>query len=311
MKAARINGYGGPEVITVVTDAPTPVPSDEQVLIEVHASSLNPFDTTVRSGKATYLNLTLPVTLGGDIAGIITGVGKNITSVNVGDKVYGQASVAGGNSGAFAEFAVTKASQVAHMPASLDYAQAAAIPLTGVSAVQALFEHLELQNGQKLFIHGGSGGIGTMAIQIAKHLGAYVATTVPTEAVDYARTLGADLVIDFKTQDYKELVSGYDAVYELAGGTEFNDALRTLKPGGKAVSMIAAPDENLAKELQVTALAQSTKVTTERLDRLRELVEQGVIAVQIEKTYPLDQIQAAFTARETGVVRGKIAIAIR
>lgn len=311
MKAAQITEYGDASVVHVVeTDKPTPKAG--QVLVEVHASSLNPFDTTVREGyMKDVIPLKFPVTLGADIAGIVTEVGDGVTGVVVGDKVYGQANVVAGNSGAFAEFAATAAEQVAKAPSNVDMQQAASLPLVGVSALQGLTEHLNVQSGQKIFIHGGAGGIGTVAIQIAKHLGAYVATTASGEGLEYVKKLGADEVIDYKTQDFTEVVRDYDAVFDLVGKDDFSKSLTVLKHGGIAVSLIAQPDEAKATQLGVTALNQGTKVTTAKLDALRELIESNVVTPHIAKTYSLDQISEAFTAREDGSVTGKIVIAIR
>jgi NADPH:quinone reductase-like Zn-dependent oxidoreductase len=172
-------------------------------------------------------------------------------------------------------------------------------------------EHLALQAGQKIFIHGGAGGIGSIAIQIAQHVGAHVATTATGEGIDFVKQLGADEVIDYKSQDFAEKLTDYDAVFELAGGKEFDKTLTILKPGGAAVSMIAQADEAKAKELGVKAMTQSTKVTTERLDKLTQLVEEGVIKPEVEKVFPLDQVQAAFEARESGGVKGKVVLHIQ
>lgn len=311
MKAAQINEYGAPSVLTI-NEVDVPTVGEGQVLVEVHASSLNPFDSTVRNGyMKDMIPLELPVTLGGDIAGVVTGLGEVVTDVAVGDKVYGQANVVAGNSGAFAEFAATKAEQVAKMPANLDFLQAGSLPLVGVSALQALTEHIGLQSGQKLFIHGGAGGIGTIAIKIAKHIGAYVATTASADNTDLVKELGADEVIDYKTQDFAELLSDYDAVFDLVGGDDFNKSLTILKKGGVAVSMIAQVDEAKTKELGVTAITQATHVTTDALNALTKLIEENVVEPQVSKTFPLDQIQEAFEARESGAVPGKVVIEIQ
>lgn len=283
-----------------------------QVLVEVRAASINPFDTAVRSGayKET-ITLDLPVTLGGDIAGTVTEVGENVSGVAVGDKVYGQANAVAGNSGAFAEYAVTAESQISGMPAGLDYNQAASLPLVGVSAIQAVVEHLDLQSGQKIFIHGGAGGIGTIAIQIAKQLGAYIATTATDDGIDYVKQLGANEVIDYQSQSFTEVLRDYDAVFDTVGGEDFSKSFSILNPEGKAVSMIAHGYEEQAERLGITAVTQSTRVTTERLSRLREFVESGAITPHVDKVFPLEQVQEAFAARESGTVKGKVVLEIR
>lgn len=311
MKAARISKYGGVGVVKVV-DVERPLVGDGQVMVEVHASSINPFDTAIRSGyMKEMIPLELPITLGGDIAGTIAEVGKGVTSVAVGDAIYGQANVVAGNSGAFAEFAVTSVGQVAAAPKGLSFDQAASLPLVGVSAWQGLVAHIGLKSGQKVFIHGGAGGIGTIAIQIAKHLGSYVATTATGAGINYVEELGANEVIDYKTQKFAEQLRDYDAVFELAGGKDFDETLSVLKPGGVAVSMIASANENKVKQLSITAIRQQTEVTTQALDALRELVELGVVTPHIEKIFRLDEITQAFELRETGSTRGKVVIEIK
>ncbi|HTE22311.1 MAG TPA: NADP-dependent oxidoreductase [Candidatus Limnocylindria bacterium] len=310
MKAAQFKQYGDPSVV-VVTEADKPTVGQGQVLVEVRAASLNPWDTAVRQGGAKdFMPLELPVTAGGDLAGIVTEAGPDVTQFAVGDKVYGGAGVPGG-SGAFAQFAVADAGHIAKAPVSLDFTQAAALPLVGSSAVQALTEHLQLQSGQKILIHGGSGGIGSIAVQIAKHIGAYVATTVPTEALELAKQLGADEVIDYKTQDFTQLIRDYDAVFDTVGGEVFEKSLSVLRPGGTAVSMLGKVDESTAKEQNVTAITQSTRATTERLDKLTGLVEQGAVQPSIGKIFPLDQVQEAFQARESGKVTGKVVLKVK
>lgn len=310
MRAAQINSYGDPSVVTI-NDIPTPTPLDNQVLVEVKASSLNPFDTTIRTGAMKHaIPLTFPVTLGGDIAGVVTTLGNNVTEFSVGDKVYGQANVVAGNSGAFADYAATKASQLARMPSNLSFEEAASLPLVGVSALQALGEHLNLQAGQKIFIHGGAGGIGSVALQVAKHIGAHVTTTAKAEDEAYVRELGAHEVIDYTTTDFVEVLHDYDAVFDTVGRDDFAKTLHVLKPGGVAVSMIAQPDEALSSELGVTALMQGTGVTTERLMKLAQLIESAAVKPQVARTYPLDAVSEAFSERETGHSRGKIVLTL-
>jgi NADPH:quinone reductase-like Zn-dependent oxidoreductase len=311
MKAAQISDYGDSSQINI-NEVVKPELKDSQVLVEVHASSLNPFDSMVRSG---YLKdavpLELPFTLGGDIAGIVVEVGADAKNMALGDKVYGQANVVAGNSGALAEFSATSSEQIAKMPSNLDFEQAASLPLVGVSALQAIYEHLELKSGQKILIHGGAGGIGAIAIQIAKNLGAYVAVTATGDAISFVKDLGADEVIDYKTENFSTIVSDYDAVFDTVGGDDFVKSYAVLKQGGKAVSMIAPADEAKANEYGITALTQSTKVTTEALDKLSELVEAGVVKPNVYKILPLSETRQAFDLRESGQASGKVVINIK
>lgn len=311
MKAAQISEYGDASVVQV-NEVEMPKIGDGQVLVEVHASSLNPFDTLVRSG---YLKdqapLTLPATLGGDIAGVVTQVAPDVTHVAVGDEVYGQAYVLAGNSGAFAEYAAVNANQIAKMPSNLTFIQAGSLPLVGVSAVQAIRHTLKLAPGGRLFIDGGGGAIGSIAIQIAKSIGTRVATTAAAEDAEFIEIRGADEMIDYKTADFATSLSGYDGVLETVSADNLARALAVLKPGGIAVSMVGGADEAKAQELGVTVINQQTKVTTELLNELTELIEQDIITTSIARTFRLEEIQNAFRLRETSKVRTKVVIEIK
>jgi len=188
--------------------------------------------------------------------------------------------------------------------------QAAALPLVGVSAYQALVEILQLQSGQKVLIHGAAGGIGSVAVQLAKHLGAYVAATAAGDQAEFVASLGADEVIDFKTEKFQDKISGYDAVFDTVGGDVYGQSLTVLKPGGAIVSMNASADESLARQHNVTAHAMFTRVTTERLARLTELVDTGVIAAHVDKVFALEQAGEALNYLQTGHPRGKVVIKV-
>lgn len=312
MKAAQINKYGGPEAIEINQNAEKPSPKEGQVLIEIYASSINPFDWKVRRGYMQQMkHLEFPITLGGDFAGIVVQLGEGVNVIAVGDKVYGNANIFGGGSGALAEFATTKAGQVAKMPANINYVEAAALPLTGLSALQVIENHIKLQSGQKILIHGGAGGIGSIAIQIAKHIGANIATTASAETAEYVKQLGADEVIDYKSQNFEEIIHDYDAVFDTVGQETYKKSFDVLKKGGIIVSMVEKPDEILAKEHDVTAILQGTKTTTESLTRLAELVEHGAIKVHVDKTFLLKQTQEAFTEQENGGIKGKVVVKIK
>jgi NADPH:quinone reductase-like Zn-dependent oxidoreductase len=311
MKAAQIKKYGDASVVQI-NEIDKPKLGEGQVLVEVHASSINPVDVVIRSGMMQQMApLSFPVTLGGDIAGIVSEVSGGVSSVAVSDKVYGQANAVAGNSGAFAEFAATSAGQVAKAPNNIDYNQAASLPLVGVSALQALTEHIKLAPGQKILITGGSGGIGSIAIQIAKHLGANITTTATGEGLELAKQLGADTVLDYKSQELSELSKDYDAVFDTVGGDMFNGTLHLLKPSGIGVSMIAQADESLVKKLNVKAMTQRTQITTEALTKLSHLVESGIVRPQVGQVFSLDDIVGAFKAKENDTVTGKIVVEIK
>jgi NADPH:quinone reductase-like Zn-dependent oxidoreductase len=309
MQAAQINEYGSASVIHI-TEIVKPVITSDQILIEVHASSINPFDTMVREGFLKDA-MQLPATLGGDVAGIVSEIGAEVTHVAVGDRVFGQAYSIAGDSGAFAEYAATKASHVAAAPANLDFIHAAAAPLTGLSALQALIEHMHLQPGQKILIHGGAGGIGTIAIQLAKHIGAYVATTVGDDGIEYAQQLGADQVINYQTEQFEEVIHDFDAVFDTVGGETHERSYKVLKKGGILVAMSAQVNTALAQEYGFTALTQQSLTSTMALDALCNYLEDGAVEIHVDSVFPLSDIAAAFTARESGKVHGKVAIEIR
>ena len=310
MKAAQINEYGDNSVIKI-QEAEKPTVADNQVLVEVHAASLNPVDSAIRSGFMQEMSpLQLPATLGGDFAGVIVEVGKGVEGFTIGDKVYGQSMAVFGVSGAFAEYTNANVGQIAKMPTNTDFQQAASLPLTAASAIQALIHHAELKSGQKVFIHGGSGGIGTIAVQVAKALGAYVATTATGEGIEQVKKLGADEVIDYKSEDFATKISGYDVVLNNVMG-EFDNTLSVLKAGGVAVSLTGPADEALVEKLGVTTVAQFTQVSSEILNTLNGMIEAGKVTPQVSKVYRLENVAKAFEERENNSVRGKVVITIR
>lgn len=311
MKAAQINQYGDPSVIEI-NEVDKPVVSEGKVLIKVHASSINPFDGKIRAGyMKDMIPLEFPTTLGGDIAGEIVEVADDIIEFKVGDKVYGQAQVVAGASGAFAEYTATAANQIAKMPANLDFKQAASLPLVGISALQGMTEHIDLQPDQKIFIHGGAGGIGTIAIQIAKHIGAYVATTATGDNIELVKSLGADEVIDYKSQDFTATLHNFDAVFDTVGGDDATKVLDVLKREGVAVSMAGQADETRVSELGVRAFYQMTHITKAKLEQLNKLVEENIVKPQVDKEFALSDIQQAFEALENGSIQGKVIVTIR
>lgn len=312
MKAAQIHQYGEPAVIAITSDAKKQSPQQGELLVEIHAASLNPFDYKIRRGYLKeMIPLTFPITLGGDFSGIVIEVGEGDTAFSVGDAVYGQANVVGGGSGSLAEFVISKKGTVAKKPKKVDFIKAAALPLVGSSAIQALEEHMKLTKGQKILIHGGSGGIGSVAIQLAKSIGAYVATTVSKEHEAYVRERGADEVIDYHSQDFSSVLKDFDAVYDTVGGETYTKSFAVLKKGGIIVTMVAKPDNALEAQYGVMTIAQMTKVTTDKLEKLAELVDAGTITVHVEKTFPLDQTKEAFSFLETQHPKGKVVVTIK
>ncbi|MEO7364055.1 MAG: NADP-dependent oxidoreductase, partial [Candidatus Saccharimonadales bacterium] len=239
----------------------------------------------------------------------VAALGEGVTGFEIGQAVYGQANALSGQ-GSFAEFIAVKASSLAAKPDSTDFVSAAALPLVSASAYQALVDHMQLQSGQRILVHGGAGGIGTMAIQLAKHFGAYVITTASTADTDYVKNLGADQVIDYKTEDFSELVSDLDAVYDVIGGETNRKSYGVLKTGGVLVSMVEPGDESQASKYGIIYTHQFTKVTTERLCAVSSLVDGGELGVSIDKLFSLDQAGEALAYLKNAHPRGKVVLNI-
>jgi len=312
MKAAQIVAYGGPSAV-VINEVPKPSIDKTQVLIQVHASSLNPADSGLRAGDMdSVMPLQFPATLGGDVAGVVVEVGEDVKDFAPGNNVYGQSYCMFGGSGAFAEYAAVNAGQLATMPKNVDFDQAGSLPLVGISALQAVMGSIKLQPGQRVLIHGGAGAVGAIAVQIAKHVGAYVAATAGAQGVATVKALGADEVIDYRAQQFETILHDYDAVVDLVGGETFTKSLRVLKPGGTIVTLVAWMDEAItaAKAQNFNALFQGTDVTTEALDELTELIQSGVVTPPASIAYPLSEIVEAFTAREDGSAGKKVIVTI-
>lgn len=311
MKAAQISGYGGKDVLRTVETAEKPVAGPGRVLVEVQAAGVNPFDWKVREGMAKdWISQEFPLTLGGDVAGTVAELGEGVSGFEIGQPVFGQASAVSGE-GSFAEFTPVKAGSLAAKPRSLDFVQAAALPLAATSAYQALVDHLNLQAGQKILIHGAAGGIGSFAVQIAKHLGVYVAATAGAKDLDFVRSLGADEVIDYQSQDFTTIVKDYDAVFDTVGGETNRKSYDVLKPGGTLVAMNDQPDEAKVAAARINYVAQQSRSTSERLQKVAELADQGAIKVTVDRVFPLEQAAEALEYLKTGHPRGKVVLKIK
>jgi alcohol dehydrogenase len=309
MKAVQITDYGAK--VQVVDGVEKPDLELDRVLVDVNAAALNPFDVKLSEGfYGDGLSIELPAIPGGDVAGIVAELGADVTGFNVGDAVYGSANAAGGH-GSLAEFTVVKASQLYKKPANTDFAQAAALPLVAVSAYQAIVDHMNLQADQKILVHGGAGGIGSIAIQIAKHVGAYVATTTAAKDTEFVNNLGADEVIDYKSQDFSQIIRDYDAVFDTVGGETNLKSYKVVKAGGSFVSMLEAPNAELVKKNSINYVQQASQTTSERLAKITELVEAGVLEVHIDKLFSLDDAAIAFEHLKSGHPRGKVVIQIK
>jgi len=313
MKSAQINRYGRSEVIEINQNTPLLNLSSEKILVDVKAAGVNPIDWKILEGyMKQVISLQFPSTLGMDFSGIIKEVSKDISTEEYkqGDEVYGQASVTNGGTGAFAEIALTNTDNVALKPKSLNYAEAAALPLVGVSAWQALVENMELSKDQKILIHGGAGGIGSIAIPLAKNLDAYVATTASSDDKEFVQNLGADEVIDYKSQDFEELVHDYDAVYDTVGGQTYTKSFKVLKKCGIIVSMLEPPNSDLMEKFGVKAIFQLTQVNKDRLTQLAKWIDKNNIKIHVDKTFSLDETAKALDYVKDVHPRGKVIIKI-
>ncbi|OGY43075.1 MAG: hypothetical protein A2729_03865 [Candidatus Buchananbacteria bacterium RIFCSPHIGHO2_01_FULL_39_14] len=312
MKSAQINKYGGSEVVVINQNTPTPEVIAGKVLVEVYAAGINPADWKVRVGYwQEKMPLQFPATLGGDFSGVILEVGEGVSDFKKGDEVYGQASLFSGGSGAFAEMALADAKHIALKPKKVNWLQAAALPLAAVSAYQALIDHMNLSSGQKILLHGGAGGIGSFAIQLAKHLGADVATTAGANDLEYVKSLGAKIIIDYQKQSFTELIKDYDAVFDTVGGETYKKSFAILRKGGIIVSMLESPNQELMNKYGVKAISQFTRATSEFLSKLAELVDRGAIKVMIDKVFSLDQAGDALDYLEKSHTRGKVALQVK
>src|SRR5918999_546421 len=313
MKSAQIKRYGGSEVVEISqsTSGPDP-PSARKVLVTVKAAGVNPADWKVREGYFQQMTpLQFPSTLGMDFSGVIEKVGEGVYDFKQDDEVYGQASVMRGGSGAFAEMALANEDSIAHKPKTLSHEEAAGLPLIGVSAWQALVETIGLSGGQKILIHGGAGGIGNIAIQLAKHLRAFIATTVSTNDKEFVKVLGANEIMDYKTQTFEDLLPhDYDAVFDTVGGETYTRSFSVLKKGGIIVSMLEQPKQELKNRFGVKAIFQFTQVNRERLTKLAQWVDQNNIHVNIDRTFPLDEAGKALDYQRDVHPRGKVVLQV-
>jgi alcohol dehydrogenase len=312
MKSAQITRYGNNSEVIEINEVTMPNLSAGKVLVNIKIAGINPIDWKIREGyMQQMIHLQFPSTLGMDFSGVIKQVGEDVSSdFKQGDEVYGQAGVPSGGSGAFSELALANATSIAHKPKRLSHTQAAALPLVGVSAWQALVEHTGLSKGQKILIHGGAGGIGSIAIQLAKNLGAHVATTVSSDDKQFVQDLGANEVIDYKTQTFEDLVHDYDAVFDTVGGETYTRSFRVLRKGGIIVSMLEQQNLELMEQFGVKAVSQFTQVNTERLSKLAEWVDQNKVNIHIDKTFSLDEVGKALDYLRDIHPRGKIVLAI-
>lgn len=316
-----------------LADMPDPDIGANDVLVRIEATAINLLDSKVRDGEfKLFLPYRPPFILGHDLAGTVLRVGGNVRQFKVGDEVYGRPR--DHRAGTFAEMIAVDAEDLALKPKSLSMVQAASIPLVGLTAWQALVEVGKVKPGQKVFIQAGSGGVGTFAIQLAKHLGAAVATTTSAANVELVKSLGADVVIDYKTQDFEQVLSGYDLVLNSQDAKALAKSVNVLRPGGKLISISGPPDVPFAKSLRLNLIlglvirmlsrgilkkAKSRGVDYsflfmraegQQLQEIAKLIDAGAIRPVVDKVFPFSQTADALTYVETGRAKGKVVVAV-
>ncbi|HEY9345023.1 MAG TPA: NADP-dependent oxidoreductase [Inquilinus sp.] len=333
MKAFIVDRYGRADSLRA-GEMPEPELRQDDVLVQVHAAGVNMLDNKIRAGEfKLILPFRLPLILGNDVAGVVVRVGSRVRHFKVGDEVYARPHH--NRIGAFAEFIAMNEEDVAPKPKSLTMEQAASIPLVGLTAWQALIERVGLKKGQKVLIHAGSGGVGTFAIQLAKHVGATVATTASAANFDLVRRLGADVVIDYKKDDFAKLLNDYDVVLDTQSGAVLEKSLQVLKPGGKVIGIAGPPDPEFAKfigsnrlmGLVMRLLSRKIRKQARRRhvgysflfmrgsgDQLREiaaLIDAGVIRPVVDRVFPFEATKEALAYVESGRAKGKVVIKVR
>ena len=328
MKAAAIQSYKQP---LVIVDLPKPSPGPGDLLVKVRAASVNPVDFKIRDGAVkTLLSYSFPLILGNDLAGEVEAVGEGVTLFRPGDAVY--ARMDKHRIGTFAEYALVSEGATAAKPKNLDWAEAASLPLVGLTAWQVLIDLGGVKAGQKVLIHAGAGGVGTFAIQLAKHLGATVTTTASARNHDLVRSLGADVIVDYKTTRFEDVVRDQDMVFDTQGGDTLLRSFTCVKPSGVVVTVGGVPDAKFARAWglslplqwalgfmtrKVTRLARQRparfeywfmKPSGEQLAAIAKLVEKGVIKAVVDKRYPLDAAPEALAYVESGGAAGKVVV---
>lgn len=306
MKAAFIERYGGPEVLQY-GDLPDPVAAPGEVVVDVVTASVNGADWKVRLGH--YKQPKFPFALGRDFSGVVSATGKGVTDLKVGDPVFGVLDA--GQEGAYAEKVAVKAAIIARKPDALSHVHAAALALTGLTALVSVEDTLQLKTGETILIHGGAGGVASFAIQLAKHIGARVITTTSAANVDYVRGLGADQVIDYNAQDFVRVVAGCDAVFDTVGGEVAQRSFAVLRPGGRAAFIASGPQAPMPGRSDVASLRPAVGRDRPHLDRIAHLVLTGVVRPPEIKLYRLSEAVEAHRLSESRHFRGKLVFQVR
>src|SRR5436309_318377 len=309
MKAVRIHEYGGPEVLQY-EDAPRPKPQTDEVLIRVHAAGVNPIDWKVREGyMKDFWPHKFPLILGWDLSGVVEEVGPRVSQFKRGDEVYGLPDPT--RNGAYADYIVVRESELALKPKSLHHPRAAAVPLAALTAWQSLFDTAQLQPGQRVLIHAGSGGVGHFAVQFAKWKGAYVFATASTKNQELLRKLGVDEPIDYTQKRFEDIARRIDIVLDTLGNETQERSWSVLKKGGVLVSLVQPPSEEKAKELGVRAALLGAQPSGAQLAEIAKIIDSGELAPIIDRILPLSEARRAHELSQSGHTHGKIALRVK
>jgi NADPH:quinone reductase-like Zn-dependent oxidoreductase len=305
MIAYRINRFGGPEVFRR-EEIDMPEPGANEVLVRVRTASANPVDTKTRAGEYPLIRENkLPYTLGRDFAGVVERIGAHVGEWKQGDEVYG---FVGQGQGAYAEFVVVESQALACPPLSVDAVTAGAVPLAALTAWQGLFEHGCLDAGQRVLIHAGAGGVGHFAVQFAKHRGADVFVSASGDGIELVRSLGADHVIDYRTQQFEDIARDMDLVFDLVGGETQRRSWTVVARGGALISTLTEPSQTEAARRGARAARYTARPDGAQLTRIASLIDSGDVRVSVEQVYPFDAVGEALARLEKGHVRGKIVV---
>ena len=303
MRAVLIREYGNNDVVHV-EDVDRPNPKAGEILVKVHAAGINPIDWKIRSGAGQRLGMTLPIRMGGELVGTIEQLGIGVDDFKKGEAVFGMV-----HTGAFAEYAVVKATNMVRVPSNLDFVQSATLPLAGSTAWQAIFDEAGLVSGQRLLITNSSGGVGSLAVQFAKAKGAHVTAVASARNEAFVRSLGADEFIDYTSQPFEQAARNIDVVLDTVGGETFQRAFQTLRKGGFMVTVVAFPGGE-AEQFGVSVKRSFTTPSAQNLTSIKDLVELGKVTPHVDATFPFEEIKQALSLSETGRARGKIVLAI-
>lgn len=306
MMAVRVEAFGDRSVLKIAS-SDRPVPGEGEMLVRVHAAAVNPVDWKMRQ-HGDRMGMKTPFTPGFDVSGVVESVGAGVTKFKAGDAIFAMLDLRRG--GAYAEYAIVKESEAAMKPAKTTHVEAAAVPLVALTAWQALFDAAKLERGQTVLIHGGSGGVGSMAVQLAKARGARVIATASQDNLQFLNQLGADQAIDYRAQKFEEIVKDVDVVLDTVGGETQQRSLGVLKKGGTLVSIVGVSTKKNADEMGVRVVGILVKPSSEQLSEIAKMIDAGAVRPFVSLVVPLSEVAKAHEQSETGHTRGKIVLRV-